>query len=205
MKQRMAFLLVVVLMAGLITVAIVFRYGVDPGGTGQTAERCRVLDVRQAKLGSSTGNREVEYRVILSDGSERVVTQEPRPGEPGLARGEKCQLQTERNGRQRVSFYEPPPDASGQHRQVAPSPDDRVARCRVLQWREVLIRKGGNDLSGDGELAVEKGVEYYILLADGSEHAVFQPLHPSNQILKTGENCRLWFHPDGSQLVLPVE
>ncbi|MBE9552165.1 MAG: hypothetical protein IMF05_01750 [Proteobacteria bacterium] len=76
----------------------------------------------------------------------------------------------------------------------------RVVRCRVLDVRETTV----NDPS-DGETVGRPGIEYFIILADGSEPVVIQDFKQGDRILTTGETCRLLIQENGERRVMPAE
>jgi len=55
------------------------------------------------------------------------------------------------------------------------------------------------------QLHTRKGVEYSIILADGSEQTHVQDFLEGDRIVQVGETCRLQIEQDGKNRVLPAE
>ena len=96
----------------------------------------------------------------------------------------------------------------------------RIVRCRVLEVREVLIRDDDSGESGEAlgavaggaagrqlsdQLNTRKGIEYSIILADGSEQTHVQDFLEGDRVVQVGETCRLQIEQDGKNRVLPAE
>ena len=75
----------------------------------------------------------------------------------------------------------------------------RVARCRVLEVRETTI----NEATGD-QAAGRPGLEYTIILADGSEPGVIQDFREGDRVITVGKTCRLLTWEDGQRRVTPA-
>lgn len=91
-------------------------------------------------------------------------------------------------------------------RQSAYRTDRGSLRCRVLEVREVVIR---DDAPGDSTASYESnsrpGLEYEIIVPDGSEHSVVQEFREGDRIIQVGETCRLWTGNDGESRVMSRE
>ena len=109
----------------------------------------------------------------------------------------------------------------------------RIVRCRVLEVREVMIRDDDSGEKGEAlgavaggltggilgstvgggaagrqlsdQMHTRKGVEYSIILADGSEQTHVQDFLEGDRVVQVGETCRLQIEHDGKNRVLPAE